>query len=293
MNAVSVESGVDIPSESVVRNTIFDGTLDCAGTARLLCVNVGKVTNAVVAEMPAYTLIVVISNTDRYGGSGGPISVASRHPSSALIVLHESGHTFAHLVDEYVDTSLNPPPIAIFPESSAPNATVVTDTNLVKWRYWFANPAAVPRLPGELGVGLFEGAYYRANGYFRPTDNSFMRTLSQNMGAVNVEAWVLSIYKRLGAVSAALPQATNVVGPAGTSLSFSVSPQFAPALQTIKWFENGIEVPAAANSPAYQCCTVLSGQMSLTVKVTEASGLVRMPPPNAAYFEKTWQVQFN
>jgi hypothetical protein len=291
--AVSAESGVDIPSEHVLRNTIFDGRVDCSGVARLLCINTSTVISAVNSALPAVTQIVLISNTSRYAGAGyDAVAVASRHQQASLIAQHETGHSFAHLVDEYFDPDQTPPPIANFPEDSVPNATVVTDTSLVKWRYWFTNPLSVPRLPGQSGVGIFEGAYYREEKYYRPTYDSFMRSTTQTMGAVNAEAWVLAAYRYLGIVPTQ-PDTHNVTGPAGTPLDFSVTPQFGPPLQSIKWFENGNEVAAAANNLTYHCCTVLTGQVSLTVKLSDVSGVVRKPPPNFSYFEYTWQVQFN
>lgn len=294
LDQASNESGVDIPSQTIVRDTAFDGTLDCLGTARLLCVDQGKVLNTVVQEFPAYTQVLVISNTDVYGGSGGVVSVASRNQFSKLIALHEIGHSFAGLVDEYLDTVLDTGPIIGFQEALYPNATAVTDPAAVKWRHWFTDPQNIPRAANQPGVGLFEGAVYRATGYYRPTWDSFMRTLSENMGPVNSERWVQSIYARLGAVSAVSPTASSLTTTAGTTTLLSVQPSFGASLQDIRWYVDGVEITAAHGAASYLCCASTSaGTRAVRVIVSDASGLVRDPAANPSRLDRTWQVQFN
>lgn len=52
-------------------------------------------------HVPEYDVPIVLVNDTKYGGAGGSISVASVHASSAAVVEHEIGHSFANLADEY------------------------------------------------------------------------------------------------------------------------------------------------------------------------------------------------
>lgn len=286
----SPESGVDIPSQSLVRNTAFDGMLECLGSARLLCLNFGKVLAAVVPEFPAFTQILVSSNTDLYGGSGGSIPVASRHSNAPLIALHEVGHSFAGLVDEYLDSQLDTGPIQNFNEAAIPNATAVVNPAQVKWRHWFDNPASIPTQDGAAGVGLFLGAYYRAVGYYRPTFDSFMRTLGMRMGAVNTEHWIKTIYQRGGAARSMSPAASPVYVLEGATQQFSVTPAFEAAILQPRWLENGVEIMSARGATTFACCTARVGTQSLMLRLVDVTGKVRSP---SAVLERTWQIQFN
>jgi hypothetical protein len=80
--------------------------------------------------------------------------------------------------------------------------------------------------------------------------------------------------------------------PAGQPVAIAVQPTFG-ALESVQWLENGVEVPAAANGTAFQCCAQLSGTRTVTVRVRDNTGRIARPPPHAAYFEKTWQVVFH
>jgi hypothetical protein len=201
------------------------------------------------------------------------------------------GHSFAHLVDEYVDASLDTGPIVPFPEGDVPNATAVSDPSLVKWRQWFANPAAIPRNASDAGVGLFEGGLFRAAGVFRPTYDSFMRSLVTQMGPVNAEAWLLAMYQRLGAVRSIQPMATAVAAPAGQPVPITVQPTFGP-LEAVQWFEDGVEVSAAAGATTFSCCAQLTGTRVVSVRVRDVSGRIARAPPHPAYFERSWQINF-
>jgi hypothetical protein len=293
LDQVSVESGVDHPTQGIARDTAYDGTLDCSGVERLLCVDTGKVLDAVVPEFPAYSQILVTSNTDIYGGGGGTISVTSRNLYAPLVALHEMGHTFARLVDEYIDTQLDTGPIAGFEEDLVRNATEVTDPAMVKWRHWFTNPAAVPHLDHQAGVGLFPGSYYRASGYYRPTFNSFMRTTTAEMGAVNAEQWIKSIYQAVGAVRSVTPGATTLALPAGARTVFAVTPMFGGALQQTRWYEDGEEIASARGALTYACCAAASGTRTVKLVVVDITGKIKDSAPGPALYQRTWQVSFN
>ena len=81
-------------------NTAFSATFCPFQIHRLVTVNDGAVL-AAAAAYPDWDKIVVVVNDSVYGGSGGGISVTSTHAQASQIVLHEYGHSFTELADEY------------------------------------------------------------------------------------------------------------------------------------------------------------------------------------------------
>jgi hypothetical protein len=139
----------------------------------------------VVEESGGADLVFVMVNTERYGGAGTVLSeirvreralpaptFSAQDTASFLIAVHELGHSFAGLADEYVDEPLQP--TFKIPEKGdldAPNATLArcvdasTPDKLaktVKWKHFLALPDA------RKHAWLEEGAYYREKGVFRP-----------------------------------------------------------------------------------------------------------------------------
>src|SRR3990172_2840918 len=105
VDVISNESGADHPelNPPVFRDTAFDTTYDCAGIQRLLCVNPSKVLTVVSNSLASSQrdLLLVIVNDPAYGGSGGTPAVASTNPLAVELILHETGHSFGLLADEY------------------------------------------------------------------------------------------------------------------------------------------------------------------------------------------------
>lgn len=80
-----------------------DNTTDlgCTYNGRLITCNNSTVTQQVNNSGAPYDKIVVIVNNSTYGGSGGPIAVAYNGSSGPLVFVHEFGHSFGGLIDEY------------------------------------------------------------------------------------------------------------------------------------------------------------------------------------------------
>ena len=138
-------------------------------------------------------IIVVLVNTSDYGGaaSGNVAWVTARHAKSADVLLHEIGHSFAGLDDEYVD----PEVAAITPLTSTTLANSVhlsTSPTDVPWAAWLG-------FRDSLGVvGVYEGGYFRSSGVYRATLTSKMRDFGQPFSAPQKEAIVQAIYETVG-----------------------------------------------------------------------------------------------
>jgi hypothetical protein len=232
----SAQSGTDQPNNGISVNTYFNSTQH-GSDGRLLYGDTGRVELAVSQALAsnAHELTIVLVNTPLYGGAGGSVAWASAGNSSASeLALHEIGHSFADLQDEYVDANV----AKDFP-LTAPNflnSPHVTDSlSRIPWSDWLGYK------DGELGtIGTYQGGYYRATGIWRATQNSKMLSLGTPFSAPEKEAFALKYYQAIGdylSVSSVLPGLYQAVTPnndvfsfawkyQGTSLTSSKSGQF-------------------------------------------------------------------
>ncbi|WP_338844446.1 M64 family metallopeptidase [Massilia sp. W12] len=190
----SNQSGVDEIDKGIYKDTALDGEFGCYNMERLLCVNNTKTINtaASVLAPDQRDVLIVVSNSTRYGGSGGQVATLSMHSSSIEVALHEIGHTAFALADEYDYGTCD--------ASSEPTEGNVSrvGTRSVKWGSQIAAGTAVPTQAGQYPngtVGAFQGAQYCTAGKYRPTENSRMRALGQPWHAVN-ESLVAKVFAK-------------------------------------------------------------------------------------------------
>jgi len=242
----SAESGADKPqpcwgNETFV-NTAFDATFCAFGVRRLLVADTGKVLDEVSVAVPQFDLVGVIVNDAEYGGSGGQILVFSTEVRAPEVFLHETGHTFARLADEY-ETPV-PGHTKIAPE---PNVTMETEFDQIKWNPWIeaGTPLPTPETnPWRDVVGLFEGARYFPTEIFRPRLDCKMRSLGVPFGEVCKEAHIQALYRWLSPIDAWSPPLGTIPFDSCTQLHFEVVPQL-PVPQTIatEWQLDGTPLP--------------------------------------------------
>jgi hypothetical protein len=278
---------VDVPSEGLYRDTAFDGTLDCQGLQRALCVNELAVLQAITSEGVDPDHILVLSNTERWGGAGGLIATASAHPLSGLIVLHEMGHQFAGLADEYVDAQLADRAQSIFVQGLYPNVSSSLLRTDIPWNAWLDAATPIPSPTSSPGVGVFEGALYNTTGFYRPTADSFMRSATREIGNVNLEAWALATYGAVGAVSTVEPVATTVGAAVNQPVEFHVGRAIG-ASQTVTWTLDGRELPSSLDDATVVCCDTV-GSHVLEVRVRDNSGLIRRADDRTE-FVRAWTI---
>ncbi|MFB9843697.1 M64 family metallopeptidase [Mucilaginibacter ginsenosidivorans] len=130
----------------------------------------------------AANMMVVLVNDKAYGGSGGDVAVISTNELSKYIMIHEIGHSFGGLADEYADSQ----EAALTTASDAqffPNTDTTNDPAKIKWMQYFP----VHAYKGI--VGAYQGGYYRATGVYRPELYSVMFDLGHpNYNAPSREA---------------------------------------------------------------------------------------------------------
>jgi hypothetical protein len=200
----SDESGADRPAscdDTTMVATYFDATFCSDGSShRLLGVNNATAIAVMDLLVPEWDEGLVIVNTPEWGGMGGSPGTTSIATGWEGIAIHEVGHSVFGLADEYEyrlgcnsgedDRDSHPGP-----EPNRPNVTIQSNPSLVKWSHLVdpmvpanqptttnadcevCDPQSNP-FPGEMVVGVYEGAHYYHCDAYRPTFDCMMRNFA-------------------------------------------------------------------------------------------------------------------
>ena len=179
----SADSGVSVPRLGVWKHTAFGSHFSTFYSDRYLTTSHLKSVHDALAGIP-YEHIIILANTEEYGGGGIYNSytlTTAHHPDFRPVVVHEFGHSFAGLADEYFydeDIMTDTYPQDVEPWEQ--NVTTLADF-ASKWQDLLPEYPAVP-IPtpakdcGLYPVGVYEGAAYSAKGIYRGSYDCRMRT---------------------------------------------------------------------------------------------------------------------
>jgi len=177
----SEDSGVSAPKLKQWKNTAFQSHFDTFYSDRYLTTNRLKAIHDALAGIP-YEHIIILANTDQYGGGGiynAFTLTTAHHKMFRPVVVHEFGHSFGGLADEYFydeDVMNDTYPLNIEPWE--PN--ISTRTNLSsKWEDMLKLKTPIPTPLSEkkkYPIGVYEGGGYSAKGIYRPAYDCRMRT---------------------------------------------------------------------------------------------------------------------
>ena len=299
VDVISNQSGADHPERSppLFRDTALDATYNCFGIQRLICVDTSKVFDVLVRSIAPERrdVILVLVNDPEYGGSGGAVAVASTNTQVVELVLHELGHSFGLLADEY---ETDPQLCSNSVEPAEANVTKQTNPTSIKWNVgggpptgWINFTTPIPTTNPAPGiVGLYHGARYCTSGLYRPTFNSKMRNLNRPFEQVNSEQLVKRIYNWVSPIDSSEPLAATIILPSGASQEFSVqTPSPLTGTFEISWKVDGQTVRTGARY-LYSSAGMSSGSQSLEVIVQDLTPLVRDDPANVLIETQVWTV---
>jgi hypothetical protein len=142
----SAQSGVSRPSTGVHRRTPVGATYDAFGSERYVLTFDNRALREVAAWAP-YEFVTILVNAETYGGGGifGAFStVAARSDWADYLFVHEFGHHFAGLADEYYTSPVAYEPAARIAEPWEPNVTALLDPRALKWHALVATGTPVP-----------------------------------------------------------------------------------------------------------------------------------------------------
>lgn len=143
----SLDEGCDEPTRGTWRSTSLGAAFNALGSPRYLLTESNRDLRDIAANAPYDTLVIMV-NHHRYGGGGiynRYCTFTAHGPFSPYLLLHEFGHSFGGLADEYYtsSTAYND----FYPENTepvSPNITAATDRSRVKWADLVAQDTPYP-----------------------------------------------------------------------------------------------------------------------------------------------------
>jgi hypothetical protein len=149
----SVDSGIDIPDRNVWRNNALGCRYSTFGLPRYVLTTENKSLRDIAAAVP-YDFICILVNDTRYGGGGIYNLFATTYTNekvkeeewqSEYMYVHEFGHSFAGLADEYYTST-----VAVVDfylpgvEPWEPNITAFLDRANLKWKQYASPGIEIP-----------------------------------------------------------------------------------------------------------------------------------------------------
>ena len=174
----SQDSDITMPGDMLYRNTALSCSFWTFDSERY-CMTYDNETMKTLAGQVPYDQIYILANTKKYGGGGifNSYCVSTTGNSySSDVIIHEFGHGFAGLADEYAYDGTNNYNTDVEPWE--PNITTLVDFD-AKWKDMIGKKTPVPT-PIEKKyaktVGVYEGAGYQMHDIYRPMIDCLMRT---------------------------------------------------------------------------------------------------------------------
>lgn len=264
----ATDESPSVPQPTLSVSTYFNSTFDYGGIHRLVVPRNGAAISGVLASnFPTYQQVFIFCNSSFYGGSGGQYATSTAHTSANEIGIHEIGHSFAGLADEYL----------IGGQGEKPNRTKQIDPALVKWKNW----------TGTNNIGIYPVGI---EGWQRPHQNCKMQFLGSPFCSVCTEAIVSKIYQLVTPIYNFSPLTSTLT--VGTTTTFSATlTQPIPNTLKSEWKLNNVSIANNVSSVNITPAQLTAGSNTLTLYVTDETTLSRAYLPNTGYvFSQTWNI---
>ncbi|HEX9934883.1 MAG TPA: M64 family metallopeptidase [bacterium] len=164
VEAPSVESGVDDPNAGVYRDNLLSCSFNAFNTDRYALTWNNKTVRKLASRVP-YDQVIIMMNTPKYGGGGifnlYAISCTDNF-WSGYILIHEFGHAFGGLGDEYYTSEtayedLYPAGV----EPWEPNIAQSLDRGRIKWQAFLEPGVPLPTPWDQNGFDMHESDFHR------------------------------------------------------------------------------------------------------------------------------------
>lgn len=157
VKVVSNVTGASMDPDNLIDN-YFGSSYWSYGIERLLVSwNYSEIVSVLNANTPFYDEAAIVVNHSKYGGAGGQYATFSTHADAIELFLHEFGHSFADLADEYWAGEMY--------AAEKTNMTQNNNPNTIKWKeFLYVN-----------GIGIY--AYEESTTWYRPHQSCKMRYL--------------------------------------------------------------------------------------------------------------------
>ena len=284
MDVVSQEEGVDIPAEGIFVDTYFDVSLSESNVVSEY--NVIKATNLFFSPGIVDGRLMIV-NYDSYGGRGlSAVAITQNGPDVGDVGLHEMGHHFANLADEYeIRVYQRERPTST---DGRPNWSPTYALKTLPWKVWVEDGTPLPTPETEeykAIAGAFEGANDWPTDVYRPYLDCKMRNSNQPFCNVCVEAHIMNIIQKVQLTVSISPPRPAPVVLGSQEQEFKVVPLDVPSLH-YQW-KLGTQIIADATGPSVSLSAsdleTDVGYLYLTI--THTSPHIRKTPPYKRY---TW-----
>jgi|GEM_PF-1970193 len=259
----SKESGIDDTLAGIKVDTVFNAAT--YGSDGRLAYGDWKLVDTVLnlaLETTGTEMIAGLMNTSLYAGGGGFVGwVASDMQYAGNTLIHELGHSYAKLQDEYLDPALVETNLLEWISDSVHVSASKTELN---WSHWLG-------YEDELGtVGAYEGGYYRETGVWRATETSAMRDTQKPFSAPQKEEWIRRFYDDVGDYLTLEFSNTEIIAKVleakVLSFSWSIDDENSGNTQTLN-LDTRMDVPAIIDTtPIHQ---------TIAVSTVDSTGMLR------------------
>jgi hypothetical protein len=198
--APSPESGVDEPRQGSYKKTLLNATFNSLDSDRYLLTEENKLLRDVAGQVP-YDAVLVIVNSKRYGGGGiynDFTMFTSDGPTNDYVFVHEFGHAFGGLGDEYMgDVSYE----EFYPkgvEPTEPNLTALLDPDHLKWKDLVSPGLSIPT---EWGETAYDSLVSRRGGVMNERAKKLGQLRTEGATDSTLKATSAEYGKEIGALS--------------------------------------------------------------------------------------------
>lgn len=306
------------PATGSYRTTRYESSYCYYGIQRLMVpTNEGQLYADASAAYPAWDQLLLVVNDPEYGGSGGAIATTSTDPSGVEVMKHELGHSLLWLDDEYADDTPGYPgctDVARAPDLGPCQANVTDATTRapLKWKHWVKPDTAIPTSPPKPSslVGLFLGAHYSSDTYYRSCDECLMRYLGRPFGAVSAEQLPARLYDggwqgpggtgsgriELIEPGTLLPSSgAPLTVAAGATQTFRIrvlAPGAGQGTQ-VRWLVDGVEVSSSevrTGTATFDWVSPDGGNHTVRVEATDVRGILHPTIAYRSLSHATWTI---
>ena len=236
--------------------TYFNSTFDFGGIHRLLVPQGNAALGAVLTRnFPSYDQVFILVNSAEFGGSGGQFATASANANATEIMVHEIGHSFAGLSDEYWAG----PQYA----RETTNMTQTTASATVRWAPWV----------GTDGISIY--SHTTDPTWKKPHQNCKMQFLGAPFCAVCREAFVEKFHTLVRPLQAYAPTGLAINGPT-QDLPFALT-LLPPAPNTVRvtWSRDGTVFARNTATATVPLAQLPVGTHTVRAVVTDTTALAR------------------
>jgi hypothetical protein len=156
----SAERGMDEPRQRAYRKTLLNASFNAFDLDRYMLIEDDYRMHEIAGQVP-YDAIIVLVNSKRYGGGSIGLDYCVTtvdHNSSPQVFVHELGHSFAYLADEYYQSEVSYNdfyPVGVEPLEA--NITALLDPADVKWKDLLSPGIGIPTDYGKDKTEAIQG----------------------------------------------------------------------------------------------------------------------------------------